>query len=129
MNGLNGKRILERNISVRYAHQASFVYTDEEEKLRKKLPALGMKMESEAPVSKERTINAIEAKLRAMERDKDEQNDFSLTSVGVNKNKAVTTRTSAIIHYPYAKASSHHHSYDVRTRSKPYSRNYPKKRY
>ena len=87
-----------------------------------------MKLEPEAkPVSKERTISAIEAKLRAMEREKDEVSNFSLTTVGSSQ-KAATRPQTVTRNYQYASRSAN--QYDAtRNRTKPYSRYGPKKRF
>jgi RNA recognition motif-containing protein len=128
LEGLDGKKVLDKVLSVRYAHQTANVFTDEEEKLRKKLPALGMKPDSEVkPVSKERAISAIEAKLRAMEREKEEVSNFSLTVVGGGQKGNVKSQ-STTRNYPYANKSSTT-QYDTRSRPKPYSRFPPHKRF
>jgi len=72
MRALDGKRILDRHLAIRWAHQAVKEYPDEQTKLKAKLPALAVSESLTSNLTKEKAINAIEAKLRAMEHEKDQ---------------------------------------------------------
>ncbi|CAL8087181.1 unnamed protein product [Orchesella dallaii] len=74
LKSLDGVKVMDKHVAARWAHQAIATFIDEETKLKSKLPALSMKKEEPAPtptVTKERAISAIEAKLRAMERERE----------------------------------------------------------
>jgi hypothetical protein len=126
MDALNGKRILEKTVVVRCAHQTTFTVPDEEEKIKRMLPALGMKSEPEKGQNKEKTISAIEAKLRAMERDTLHfhlSNPSSGTST-TGQNRGPSTSFSAKPHNPNNSSFQNTATGFARLRSsKPYERN------
>jgi len=108
---LDSKRILDRYVSVRWAHQASQTVQDDEEKIRSKIPALGIKP-PEKPVSKSKAILAIEAKLRSME--KDDTPNFSLSRTSLQP-------------IPSTFQAQSRYSASGSVRNKPYDRNASKR--
>jgi len=104
MSALDGKRVLERPLTIRWAYQAVRDYPDEQTKLKSKLPALsvaddeGSASAGPSKLSKDKAINAIEAKLRAMDREKNQANFSVLT----NKGGAATSSSPKIRPYAYS---------------------------
>jgi len=137
MRALDGKRVLDRPLAIRWAYQAVRDYPDEQTKLKAKLPALSVADDESSAsagpskLSKDKAINAIEAKLRAMEREKNQASFSVLTNKGAAAATSSSPRirpynnnTKPIIAYRGGMQSqlhgSHRHPTD-RTR-KPYNR-------
>lgn len=86
-----------------------------------RLPALGSNDSQAPPISKDRAINAIEAKLRAMEREKDQQN-FNLTNNAANKPGSSQHNVYAY-NKPNTNTGTYRPHYNNYRQQRPYDRN------
>jgi len=121
LRSLDGTKVLDRHVAVRWAHQAAVTFIDEETKLKSKLPALSIKKDepsgetSTATVQvKAKAINAIEAKLKAMERGKEAGEEAGSSSNFVyqyNKGTPVATIKPRPKHYDRSRPSQRKRPY------------------
>jgi len=124
LKSLDGTKVLEKHVAVRWAHQATATFIDEEAKLKSKLPALSIKKDespsetsSSSVVVKAKAISAIEAKLKAMEREKEAGEEAGSSSnffYQYNKEAPVATIKTRPKHYDRSRPSQN--------RRRPYRR-------
>jgi len=121
LRSLDGTKVLDRHVAVRWAHQAAVTFIDEETKLKSKLPALSINKDepsgetSTATVQvKAKAINAIEAKLKAMEREKEAGEEAGSSSnffYQYNKDTPVATIKPRPKHYDRSRPSQRKRPY------------------